>query len=67
MVIYDEDKSFYYECLQKYDEDEEIAPLEAFFKYETEKTWTNQVEMSEGVAKKRKTLLQLDNQSGEGL
>jgi Fic family protein len=67
MVIYDEDKFLYFECLQKYDEDEEIAPLEAFFKYETEKTWTNQAKMSEGVAKKRKTLLQLDNQSGDGL
>jgi Fic family protein len=66
MVIYDEDKALYYACLQKYDEDEEIAPLVEFFKYETEKTWANQVEMSEGVSGERKSLLQLDDQSGEG-
>jgi Fic family protein len=58
MVIYDEDKSSYYACLQKYDEDEEIAPLEAFFKHETEKTWAHQVEMSECVSGERKTFRQ---------
>ncbi len=38
-IVYDEDKRFYYECLQKYDEKEDIKPAYEFFKYQTEKTW----------------------------
>lgn len=39
LIVYDKDKNLYYECLQKYDETEELNPLYEFFKYETEKTW----------------------------
>lgn len=41
LVIYDEDKKYYYECLQKYDEEEEIEPLKKFLEYSQEKTWKN--------------------------
>ena len=38
LIVYDEDKHLYYECLQKYDVTEELNPLYELFKYETEKT-----------------------------
>lgn len=37
LIVYDEDKRLYYQCLQKYDEIEELDSLYEFFKYETEK------------------------------
>ncbi len=39
IVIYNEDKKYYYEALEKFDEDEELSPMVKFFKYEMEKTW----------------------------
>ncbi len=39
IIIYEEDKNLYYDCLKKYDENEEINPLYEFLKYESEKTW----------------------------
>ncbi len=39
LIVYDEDKRIYYECLQKYDEAEELDSLYEFLKYETQKTW----------------------------
>jgi hypothetical protein len=56
LIVYEKDKSLYYDCLRKYDEDEEIAPLEKFLEYETEKTWANQLELSEGLSQERKNL-----------
>jgi len=38
LTVYDEDKRIYYECLQNYDEAEELNPLCEFLKNETEKT-----------------------------
>jgi len=58
LVIYDEDKALYYECLQKYDESEEINPLYEFLKYETEKTWDRTLEMHYGIKKQHKGLEQ---------
>ena len=40
LIVYDEDKKLYYECLQAYDEKEDIEPLKKFLEYEQEKTWT---------------------------
>ena len=37
LIVYDEDKRLYYECLQKYDETEDLNSLCEFFKYETKK------------------------------
>lgn len=56
LVIYDEDKQLYYECLRKYDELEEILPLYEFLKYETEKTWQRTLEFADGLDYKHKTL-----------
>ena len=54
LIIYNEDKRMYYECLQKYDDDEEIFPLYEFLKYETEKTWDKVLSRVEGIKPKRK-------------
>ena len=56
LIVYDEDKSMYYECLQKYDETEELNPLYDFFKYETEKTWERALALGNGVEQERKGL-----------
>jgi Fic family protein len=56
LIVYDEDKILYYECLQKYDETEEINPLYNFFKYETEKTWEKTLLLASGIKQKRKGL-----------
>lgn len=56
LIIYDEDKHLYYECLQKYDETEELNPLYEFFKYETEKTWEKALTLANGIKQERKGL-----------
>lgn len=56
LIIYDEDKRLYYECLQKYDEAEELNPLYEFLKFETEKTWEKALALANGVQQERKGL-----------
>lgn len=41
LIIYDEDKKYYYECLQAFDEKQTINPMKEFLAYEQEKTWMN--------------------------
>jgi len=56
LIVYDEDKRMYYECLQNYDEAEELKPLQEFFKFETEKTWEKALTLAEGMKIDRKSL-----------
>lgn len=56
LIVYDEDKVLYYECLQKYDETEDLNSLCEFFKYETEKTWKKALALANGVKQERKGL-----------
>jgi Fic family protein len=56
LIVYDEDKRMYYECLQKYDESEELAALHEFFRYETQKTWEKALTLAEGMRQERKGL-----------
>ena len=56
LIVYDEDKRLYYKCLQKYDETGELSPLYEFFKYETEKTWEQALNLAKGVKQNRKGL-----------
>ena len=56
LIVYDEDKRLYYDCLQKYDEAEELKPLFKFLKYETCKTWEKALQLSEGQKSERKNL-----------
>lgn len=39
LIIYDEDKKLYYECLRTFDEKQDIEPFKKFLEYEQEKTW----------------------------
>ncbi len=56
LIVYDEDKRIYYECLQKYDEAEELNPLYEFLKYETEKTWVKAMNLTNDIKHNRKSL-----------
>ena len=56
IIIYDDDKQLYYECLQKHDETEDLNSLYEFFKYETEKTWKKTLTLANGVKQERKGL-----------
>lgn len=56
LIVYEEDKRMYFECLQKYDEAEELNPLYEFFKYETDKTWERALALAEGMKLERKGL-----------
>ena len=46
----------YYQCLQKYDETEDISPLYEFLKYETEKTWEKTLALAKGMKQEHKSL-----------
>jgi Fic family protein len=39
LIIFNDDKNLYYECLNKYDETEDINSLYSFLIHQTEKTW----------------------------
>ena len=39
IIIYNEDKKYYYAALEKFDTEEDISSMVDFFKYEMEKTW----------------------------
>jgi len=56
LIVYNEDKRMYYECLQKYDETENLNPLYEFLKYETEKTWEKTLAIFEGKKPDHKRL-----------
>ncbi len=59
IIVYNEDKHLYYECLQKYDETEELTPVYEFFMYETEKTWEKALAFATGMRQERKGLSDL--------
>ncbi|KXG42694.1 Fic family protein [Tepidibacillus decaturensis] len=61
LIVYDEDKRIYYECLQKYDETEDLNPLYEFFKYEVEKTWEKTLALANGINQERKGLSELED------
>lgn len=56
LIIYDDDKRIYYECLQKYDKAEELNPLYEFLKYEMEKTWGKALILAKGMKPEHKRL-----------
>ena len=39
LIVFNDGKSLYYECLQKFDEEDNLSATVEFFKYEMEKTW----------------------------
>lgn len=56
LIFYDENKRMYYECLQKYDETEDLNSLYEFLRYETEKTWEKTLALAVGIKQDRKAL-----------
>lgn len=56
IIVNNEDRVLYFECLQKYDETEELNSLYEFFKYATEKTWEKALANVNGVKEERKSL-----------
>ena len=48
LIIFNEDKSLYYECLQKFDEDDNLSATVGFLKIEMEKTWEKVIDKSKG-------------------
>lgn len=45
LIIYEQDRKLYYECLEKFDKDNDLEPLKKFIEYEQEKTWTRKDKM----------------------
>ena len=52
IIIYDEDKKYYYACLEKFDEEEDLSLTIEFFKYEMDNTWSKTLDLKEGKSKK---------------
>lgn len=50
VIIYKEDKKYYYAALEKFDE-EDLNPMIEFIKYEMEKTWENNLDNASNVKK----------------
>lgn len=46
VIIYDEDKRFYYAALEVFDSEGDLHPLYEFLKYELEKTWDKTLQLS---------------------
>lgn len=56
LVIYEEDRRAYYDALQAYDEQEDLAPLVTFLEAQTVKTWSRFLAPPAGNAPPRKGL-----------
>ncbi len=50
ITIHQEDRKAYYAALEAWDERQELAPMEAFLREQTVKTWEKQIARSEKVA-----------------
>lgn len=57
IIIYDDDKALYYQCLQKYDEDEILEPFIKFVEYQAVKTWERTLALAKGEQKEKKKIL----------
>lgn len=49
IIVYNEDKKYYYLALEKFDEEEDIKPMVEFFKYEMEKTWEKALDKEKNI------------------
>ena len=56
LVIYEEDRRAYYDALQTYDEQEDLAPLVTFLEDQTVKTWSRFLKPPAGNVPPRKGL-----------
>ena len=51
IIIYNEDKKYYYAALEKFDEKDDLSSTIEFFKYEMEKTWEKTLDRINNVIK----------------
>ncbi len=51
IIIYDEDKKYYYAALEKFDEKDDLSSMVEFLKYEMEKTWEKALDREYNVSK----------------
>lgn len=56
LIVYDEDKKYYYAALEKFDEEDDLSPMIEFFKYEMEKTWEKSLDKENGIVKENSKL-----------
>lgn len=56
IIIYDEDKKYYYEALEKFDRDEDLNPTVEFLKYGMEKTWMKKLDKTNHSSSSSQTL-----------
>lgn len=56
LIVYNEDKNLYYQCLNKFDEQEALDSLAEFLKYETEKTWDKSLMLNQSEVQQHKDL-----------
>ena len=56
LIVYDEDKEYYYAALEKFDEEDDLSPMIEFFKYEMEKTWEKSLDKENGIVKENSKL-----------
>ena len=47
IVIHEEDRKSYYDALEAWDREQDIAPMCTFLKEQTVKTWAKQIERAE--------------------
>ena len=52
IIIHEEDRRAYYDALEKFDEDQELAPLTAFLGEQTVKTWRTRFEREQARQRK---------------
>ena len=57
ITIHQEDRKAYYAALEAWDERQELAPMEAFLREQTVKTWEKQIERGESADRKRELSL----------
>lgn len=51
LIVFNDDKSLYYECLQKFDEEDNLYATVEFLKYEMDKTWEKVIDKIQGREK----------------
>ncbi len=49
VIIYEEDKNYYYDALEEFDENDNLNPTIEFMKYEMEKTWEKSMDRIHGI------------------
>ena len=56
VIIYEEDKNYYYDALEEFDEKDNLNPTIEFMKYEMEKTWKNSLDKMHGISINHKSM-----------